>query len=293
MSLALSAVALLLTGQFGTVNVTIADQSTYSFNDTQCASTVLASFTTVLTSTNICGPLQLFVTDATSCPNDPVSGDYELTEVPQATLLLNKNQNDTRTIEIAKLPYFVKNLADGGTQCGAKGLDITHLLCASVMTSLDFQCFNKSALKAAKPVSIRYDTKPPGVPKIVSAEGLDSSASVTVSVDADTATVTLEYRVLPGGDWTFGATVASGKSTQVIDGLENGKEYELRAKANDAAGNTSEPSEAAKVTPIRSAGFWSACVDAGCPPQGCSAAAAAPLLLAALALAMLRRRPHR
>jgi len=296
MSLALSSVALLLTGQLG-IRLSIADRTDYAFNASQCNSTVTANFQTTLPATTICGPLYLFVTDATSCPNEPAGGDYALAEVPQATLLLNRNQSDARTIDIAKLPFFVKNTADGGTQCGASGIDVTHLLCASVPMGSGFgfdPCANKTFTKATTPVSIRYDTKAPAAPSIASAEGLDSAATVTVGVDSDTDTVDLQYRALPDGEWTFGATVASDMVTAIIYGLENDREYEVRAIARDAAGNESAPSGTATVTPIHSSGFWSACVNAGCPPQGCSATAAgAPLLLAALALAMLRRKTRR
>ncbi len=293
MSLALSSVAVLIAGQ---INLSIGDQTTYSFNADQCNSSVTATFTTTLGAVSICGPLQLFVTDAASCPNDPVSGDYVLSEVAQTTLQVNKNQNDSRSISIAKLPYFVKNQADGGSQCGAKGIDVTHLFCASVVTasSFDVGCVTKSTTKASTAVTIRYDTKAPAAPTIENAEGLDSSATVTVSVDSDTSTVDLQYRAVPDGEWAFGATIASDKVTAIINGLDNGREYEVRAIAKDAAGNESEPSTPKTVTPIHSAGFWSACVDAGCPPQSCAAAtSAAPLLLGALALAMLRRRTRR
>ncbi|MBL8956300.1 MAG: fibronectin type III domain-containing protein [Myxococcaceae bacterium] len=291
MNLALGYVALVAAGQFGfgTVTLRIGDLTEVSVNASQCSSSLTGTFTTALTAQGICSGLQLFVTDATSCPDAPVSGDLVLTEVSSTTLLANRQQMDTRAIPVASLPYFAKQTGDGGTGCGEPGVEVTHRFCGVVKMANDFTCTFAPQFLKATPVTITYDTKAPDAPSIDGIEGLDQSATLTVTAGGDTASVRLEVRA-PGGDWVVGNTLTTTK-TGIVPGLVNGTTYEFRAIALDAAGNESPPSETVTAVPRFSAGFWDACVKAGCPPQqGCTTTAAAPLLLGAVALAMLRKR---
>jgi MYXO-CTERM domain-containing protein len=298
MSLSLGLVPLLVTGQlFGTVTLRVNDLSEVSISGASCASQLSVAYTTQLGLTaGVCSSFQIFVTDATSCPNTPATTDYIVREITQTQMLTARNQTDTAPIDVKKLPYFVKNQGDAGTACGTEGLDVRHIVCASVEMASDLSCFYaKSTLKAQTPVTIKYDTAAPAAPAIVNAEAFDSAAGVSVSMDDDTSKVDVEVKP-PDGDWYLGATMTSSERTKTISGLTNGVTYELRARAFDAVQptpNSSGYSELATVTPRLSSGFWAACREAGCPSHGCSAASGAPLALLALGLSLIRRRIRR
>jgi hypothetical protein len=139
-------------------------------------------------------------------------------------------------------------------------------------------------------VVIRYDTKPPGAPEIASAEPLDSSAAIGVSVDSDTANYRVEWRASTETGFSHSRTSSTTSLTTTIDPLTNGTTYYVRAIAIDSASNESAPSAEVSVTPRASAGFWAACRDAGCPSTGCSTAGGLPLVALLL---LVRRRMRR
>jgi hypothetical protein len=290
MGFALSLVPLLVAGQFGTLRLTISDATDVSINAANCGGQLAGNVQTTINAIGICSALQLWVT-RNECGEAPVSGnDYVLPEIDQQTLTVNRNQNQPVPITVDRLPYFAQATADGGAGCGGTGVEITQKFCAAVSVASDAFCsFGKTTLKAQTPVSIRYDTLAPLPPTISSVEPFDGAAAVTVSAsDSDTASVTVQLRAQGVGDFVDVLTrVAPGSKT--VHNLENGKTYEVRAIAYDAvmpAPNESEPSAPVAVTPRASSGFWDACREAGCN-NGCSAAAAGPLGLAALLLMMM------
>lgn len=296
MGFALSLVPLVVAGQlFGTVNLTVNDQTDVSINGGSCGAQITGNVTTQIRAATICSALQMWVTDGecTDAPN--TTNDLVLTEISQQTLLLNRNQNQPLTFAVNSMPYFRKQTADGGAGCGGADLDIAHKLCASVTVANDISCFSKSVLKATTPVTIRYDTLAPAPPVVSGAEPFDGAAAVSVSAsDSDTASIQIQKKGPDDADFVTVTTVTTGGSTTIMN-LTNGVTYEIRAIALDAVmptPNASGPSEVVTVTPRQSAGFWDSCREAGCD-AGCNAAAAGPLGLAALALLMLVRRMRR
>lgn len=299
MGFALSLLPLLVSGQIGFVNnlrLTINDQTDVSIGASSCGSTMAGNITTQISATTVCSALQMWVTDG-ECTDAPSTSNQDLVipEIPQSTLLIQRNQNQTISFAVNNMPYFKKNAADGGG-CGNSGVEVNHKLCASVTVANDISCFSKIVVKATTPVTISYDTLKPSPPSITSTEPFEGAAAVTVvATDTDTASIRLEYRTVGAMDFVTGPTLTNQSSTTIM-GLTNGTTYEIRAIALDSAmpdPNASDPSEIRTVTPRESTGFWDACVDAGCRNGGCNAAAAGPLGLFALAVLMLFRRMRR
>lgn len=291
MSLVLTLLPLLAAGQFGTITLRVNDQTTVEIGAGSCGTNLTGSWTTAL-SGGVCSSMQLWVTDG-DCGDAPVAGDLVLPEVSRTTLSLSPSQMGTVLIPVNDLPYFTKNRADGGASCGATGLDKTHKWCAAVSTSFDVQCFNKSSTHATEPVTIVYDTAPPGKPSLTG-EALDSSAALTISVDSETSSVDIQQRAAGAADFTKVRTVSNTALNTTIDGLMNGTAYEFRVIAIDASNNASAPSEPITLTPQESQGFWAACRQAKCAAsQGCSAAGGGLSLMALAVIMMLARRNRR
>lgn len=297
MGFALSLVPLMVAGQFfGTLRVTIGDQSTISVSSASCATNLTATVTTMLTGGIVCSPLRTWVTqgECTDTPN--ATNDLVLMEVTRETLTVNRNQNVPVTFAVSSMPYFRNSTADGGTGCGATGVDVNHKFCASVEMANDINCsFGKAFLKPQTPVTIRYDTKAPAPPVVSGAEPFDGAAAVSVTAsDTDTAQIQIQKKGPDDADFSTVNTVTMGGSTTIMN-LVNGKEYQIRAIALDAVTptpNSSAPSEVITVIPRASSGFWDACREAGCS-TGCNGAGAGPLGLAALALMMMMVRRGR
>jgi hypothetical protein len=294
MSLALTLVPLLTAGQLGTITLNVNQQTRVAVNASQCGATITGTFTTVNLPI-VCSDLQLWVTSG-ECADAPVAGvDLILDPVLQSTLQIPANRStftDMRQIAVADLPAFKNASLDGGAVCGTEGVDIVHKWCAGLKTtSFDVNCptTSVSVLHAVMPVTIEYDTQPPAQPSMT-AEPLDSAASLTFSVDtSQTDSIEVQDRVAGTGDFTKVNTLAGTTTSTTVPNLVNGTTYEFRIVAFDAAGNESDPSDPVSVTPRESKGFWGACRDAGCPPQGCSATGAGLGLIALAALWVSRR----
>jgi hypothetical protein len=119
----------------------------------------------------------------------------------------------------------------------------------------------------------------------------DEAVRVAFMADSDTATVLVEARSGGAGDYVQVGEAPVANAFVRGTGLKNGVEYEVRLRARDAAGNTSDPSASEKVTPIRTVGFWGYYREAGgTDGQGCSAGIGlAPLALVLWTLRRARR----
>lgn len=260
----------------------------YTFGVAECGAdiTVKWAFNAAFLTGVFCSPLVLWTT-ATDCGDSPVTtaGDQRLDDVQ--TLDLQTKQTGTFTVKVSTLPGFNTTTADGGTNtdtCGTTGITKTHHVCGSfgVQTAGLPTCTKTSAAN----LSLIYDTKPPAVPTDLVATAEDSAALVQFSVDGDAVTVRAE--VLAPGETNFaGAEEATATSKQVrVKNLTNGQVWTIRLRAVDSAGNVSEPSAAVEVTPVATIGFFGVYRQAGGTDQGgCSAAGAALVPFAALALA--------
>jgi hypothetical protein len=190
--------------------------------------------------------------------------------------------------------------ADGGTGCGAIGIEQTFKLCGGVRYNLSSFCGSGDATATDnQPPTIRYDSKPPAAPEITRVEPLDSALSVSVTAtDQDTTAlivvvtdpsgieVAREERQTPGGSITIR-----------VRGLDNGTTYTVTAVARDSAGTLSPESAPSLGTPVLTCGFLCHYVSAGGSETGCSSAGGALLasagVLAGIWLARARRRRSR
>ena len=85
--------------------------------------------------------------------------------------------------------------------------------------------------------------------------------------------------------------ISTVSSARIVN-LVNGTTYDVRARAEDGAGNISEGSEVFPGTPRKTLGFWANYRARGGTERGCAAAGGAPMLFAAL-LALRRKRSRR
>lgn len=227
--------------------------------------------------------LKLWSTEG-DCGDSAGASDVKYDDIPVLTLTYAKVGQFS--VKVADLPGFA---ADGGT-CGAANTTKVHRVCGAYPYL--YSTYGGAAqTQQASPLKLVYDTQPPGKPTITGVDAQDGAAKVDFSVDADTATVTVDVRAAGQVDWvgkgSGNASVGSVRAT----GLTNGTTYDVQIHAVDLVGNVSEASDLASVTPVHTVGFWGAYRNAGGTDQGgCAAAGGGPLLAAAVLLFRMRRR---
>jgi hypothetical protein len=253
---------------------------TVRFNKEGCTQPLSLTWTSTLL-TAPCSALRFWSTQA-ECGDAPAAGDVQYQDVPIATVFSVKT--GSFTIQLNQLPAFANG--DGGLVCGSEAVEKTQKVCGvygslattAVCTPQHVQFLN-----------VIYDTKPPPAPVINSISEQDSALQVNFSV-TDTALVRFETRAAGEADFSRLAKTVEGTATSFrISDLKNGTTYEVRALAEDSAGNLSDPSEAFPATPRHTLGFWDNYRRAGGSEQGCSGVAGLPLVLAG-GLWLLRRK---
>ncbi len=261
---------------------------TYTFRDDQCDATISVQW--IYTSGIVCSNLKLWATENSSCGDVAAANDLGYDEV--SNLLVQTQKSGTFSVDISKLPGFANAPTDGGTavRCGDLGVTKTHRICGAMTTSFQVGCFSPTAFDAS-PLELVYDTKPPSLPTItVSAQ--DGAAKVEFSnLDSDTTTVFAEYRpwdVSDAGAYVQTDPVVSTTGFVKIANLTNGVQYDVRARAVDAAGNQSDATAAQQVTPIRAIGFFGELRQDGSTEQGGCAVAGSMLMLPLAGLALAR-----
>lgn len=259
--------------------------STYVFGSAACSQRVTLQWTYAPTTYLPTSGLRLWAT-AGDCDTKKGSGDLGFEEVPRETLI--STQKGTFELVPSGLPGFAA-VTDGGTSiaCGAQNADVRHKICGAH----DYAPSGTTvSTQAAQSLTMIYDTKPPGIPKVTSAAAEDSAARVSFQLaDSDATVVIATTRLLDGGVVSSkedGATIGSIR----VENLTNDVTYLISLAARDSMGNTSAESDAVSVTPFQTDGFFAVVRKAGSTEEGnvgCSVAGGA-LPLAALGLALAR-----
>jgi len=255
-------------------------------NATECATVETVNYTATLTTS--CSDLNVWAT-AGSCGNAPDAGDLTVGTVTQANLVTPANRSGFFQFTVSDLP-----LIDGG--CGG-AVEVNYTLCGAFQPPSFTGCVTDTAfVKAALSPTFRYDGVPPGVPTIKGVGSLDSALTLDLGLTLDTTQVTVQYRQAGDagdGTWLKGGTFLTGSRVEV-DGLQNAVTYEVRAQAEDGAGNDSDFSDPTTGTPQALLGFWDQYrADGGQDAGGCTQVGGHPIWLFAAvpaALSWLRRR---
>lgn len=276
---------------------------TYTYN-TGCDTPITAEWvynpTLAIGVGNLCGSLTIWATTG-ECGDTANTGagdlPFDVATVQATTVLLTKTQ--TFMVTPSALPSFkTTTLADGGvtsaSTCGATGVTITNKICASIQTSVAACGFTTASYLHATPLSMVYDTQPPGAPVITLASPEDSSASITFTADTDANTVIAQFRVTGTTDF-IGSTdpVTATVGVIKVPGLTNGTSYDVQLVAIDGAKNVSTPSAIASVIPVHTVGFFGTARANGSTEQGGCSATGSLLPLAGLALALALARKSR
>jgi hypothetical protein len=258
----------------------------YTFGVSECDQSIEVAWTynALFVTGYLCQPLTLWMTSG-SCAESMGANDVKAADDIQALVLQTAKQG-VFTVKVSALPGFATTLADGGTQntCGSTGISKTQYICGSVgMQSVGVATCTK---QSAGSLQLIYDTEPPIAPTIVSQTGEDGAASISFSASSDTSYVQLEMKGPADADFNYVKEVAASASLVRVENLVNGQPYQLRLRALDAAKNQSPPTDPVTVTPIKTSGFFGQYREQGGTEQGgCSAAGAALIPFAALALA--------
>lgn len=237
---------------------------------------------------NTCSDLQLWATNG-ECGDDPVSGDKVYPSIPATQVFTVRS--GSFTLKLSELPAF--SSSDGGVVCGTQGVQKSMKICGAIdvqqagVTTCTVQ-------KVTTPLPITYDVLAPAMPVIESLRALDASLQAEVSVSSDTTLVHLQVR--KSGESEFvekGVASISGSGSVKATGLSNNSTYDVRAIAEDGAGNLSAPSEVLSGTPQHTAGFFEIYRRNGGMQGGCAAAGLAPLAIGSLLWALARRRKQK
>lgn len=262
-------------------------QTSLSAGADDCASRVTINYQVTPASTQLCSDFQIWATEAGTCADTPGTGDTSIATITQSELLMVPS--GSVSVRVSDLPIF------GSFACGAAGLEDTARICAAyryaVVGTFGGSCGDNASTDKASALTISYDSIPPDPPTIVEVTPRDSSLAVRVEANGVISRVQVR---LAGStaDFITLADVSGEFGTAEVKNLVNGQLYEVRALAEDAAGNVSAPSEIATGTPVQTVGFFgNYCNSGGDCGEGCGAAAGAPSLLGLLAVfAALRRR---
>lgn len=259
--------------------------NTFSFGASSCNTTLLVQWQANLVD-QPCGPLHLWATQGTSCGDAPAATDISYADVDQFSV--QTLRTGSVSVDLAQLPGFTTE-TDGGTPCGASGVEVTHSVCGAISTS--YSCFygGTSSPTHATSLTLTYDTKPPAPPTPGDVSAFDGTVRVAFTAPADAATVGAQLEGPTDTDFLERASVAATQSSIVVKDLRDGVDYRLRLVAYDSAGNQSEPSAPVTVTPLATEGFWGAYRAAGgTDSAGCSSAPGP--LVGLLAILLARRR---
>ncbi|MFO0597318.1 MAG: MXAN_2561 family MXYO-CTERM-anchored protein [Myxococcaceae bacterium] len=270
---------------------------TFTFGTGNCNDTVTVRWTntTTLSFITTCSASPVMKVWATTgeCNTTPGTGDLRYDDIPGLTLQGVKQ--GSFDVKLANLPGFNASLTtDGGVvTCGTTGITSNHKICGDIeYTAFTGSfCSTTSTHTSASPLKMVYDTQPPGVPTMTDdPKPLDQGVRVDFSADSDTALVLLEVRAQGDADYRQIAEAVSTNKFVTGNNLVNNTTYDVRIRAQDKAGNTSDPTASASVTPIKTLGIYGFYRNAGGTDGGC---ATAPGLGAALALGFFLRRRHR
>jgi hypothetical protein len=272
-----------------TLKWTRQDADTIRFNASACNAQESVTWTNTATTLNLClnTPLKLWSTEL-ECTDNPSATDVQYDSVDSLELAM---QTGTFQVPLAGLPGF--KYGDAGVTCGQLDITKNHKICGSYQVNaatLGGAC----TIQQAKSLTLVYDTAPPGVPSIDEVSEQDGALLIKFTASTDSAVVHFDTRA-QGTDLFVekGSLATTAGSSIRISNLVNGTTYDLRARAEDAAGNFSEPSELVAATPRLTKGFWATYRDAGGSEKGgCQAVHGFPLLLAG-GLWLMRRKRNR
>jgi uncharacterized protein (TIGR03382 family) len=275
--------------------------SNFPFNQGSCnnnSSYIITWTASGLGSGTACANMQIFVTNAGSCPNSPNTGGGAdagsgVADVIIQTVDINTLATGSGTVPAQRL----RDMPGLGGSC-PDGITVTNAVCASVQTravgSTSCDTFQTSTTN----LTLQYDAKPPVPPGM---NLLPQDAKIQVQLNAEGETLSrfeVQYAEAPPGDagpdWRQGPSLEATKTSVAITGLTNGVEYLVQARSVDVVDNVSAFNTPLSATPQSSNGFWGEYKDAGGHDTGgCSSAGAAfPSVLGALGVlvALLRRR---
>lgn len=261
------------------------DATSYTFNASSCSGKVQVTWTsTIATLGYPCTELKLWST-AGSCGDAPGASDVKYTSVSATDVL--SLRTDSFDVPLGELPGFQGT--DAGTVCGTEAAEVAHQLCGAI--SLPNGTGGACTVSQASSLTLTYDTKPPAAPSIDSVGQQDSALKVTVTAQTDTVVVHVDVRAQGTAEYKEKGKILTASATSVtIPNLTNGTTYDVQARAEDAAGNISAPSEPMPGTPRRTLGLWARYTDAGGGQRGgCAATDGLPLLIAG-GLWLLRRK---
>jgi uncharacterized protein (TIGR03382 family) len=275
--------------------------TSFPFNQASCnnnSSYIITWTATGLGSGNACANMQIFVTNAQSCPNSPNTGgsadagsgtpDLIIGTVDLATLATGSG-----TIQAQRL----RDMPGLGGSC-PDGVNVTNAVCASVQTRAVGATSCDTVQTSTTNLTLQYDAKPPDPPSM---NLLAQDAKIVVQLGPQGETLQryeTQYAEAPPGDagpvWRQGPNLEATKTSVSITGLTNGQEYLVQARSVDVVDNVSAYTAPLSATPEASNGFWGEYKDAGGHELGgCSATGAAvPSVVGALAVlvALMRRR---
>lgn len=254
----------------------------FTFNNNACADKVQVTWTATSTAL-YASELRLWATTG-ECGDSPVAGDFSFDSVAQTDLTLVRTS--TFDVTFTDLPGL-KGTADAGTVCGTEGVELTHRICGSVQINSGVGTLTYSRTSS---LSLIYDALPPKVPVIEKVTEQDSALKVEVSATAETSVVHVDVRAFGQTEFAEKGQVIIASATSVtLQNLNNGTTYDIRARAEDAAGNFSVPTELASGTPRQTFGFFARYREAGGGERGCAVAGGVPLAIA-VGLWILRRK---
>lgn len=275
---------------FSTANNPTVANGTYTFGPSECSSSLTVTWTNTVTTQTIFGncssnPFAVWVTQ-NSCGDLPAAGDYQLADIPGATLV--GIRSGTFSVPLNKLPGFSQTaVTDGGTAnpaCGAPNLGLTHKVCGAIpyiSGQLGYPCGSTTSYSRAAYLNIDYDTLPPDPPAFVADGGAlvsqDQALRAFFLAPSDATVVKVQTRpFLDGGSTDPFEIKGESLSTSpfvTAEPLENYVDYEVQLIAIDAAGNVSAPSSSLIGQAVETCGFWCQYRKVGGtePTQGCNA----------------------
>ena len=252
-----------------------------------------------LSSTNACGNVQIFVTNAGSCPVGAPNTSGVDAGTGTADIIIGTIDISTLASGSGSIPAARRRDMPGlGGSC-PDGVDITNSICAYLQYRAVGSTSCDSSLGSTTNLTLRYDAKPP-VPPGMNLLAQDSKIVVQLDPQGETLLrYEIQYAEAPSNDagpvtWLPGPTLDATKSSVSITGLTNGVSYLVQSQSVDEVGNPSGFGTPQSATPQASNGFWGEYKDAGGHESGgCNVAdAAVPSVFGALGVlfALIRRR---
>jgi uncharacterized protein (TIGR03382 family) len=272
--LLLTAVLLSSTASAQTVQLRLSTgQDTYRFgpNDPETSCTGSVAVTWKRTGT-VCDQLSLWLTQpGKECGDSPNTANGDVSLDPISSTALTQSAEGNFQVDRSRLPFVATDGGGGGCGPGNKE-ELTFRLCGATkgVTATIPETCSTTVLKASA-LKFVYDGKPPEVPVVESADGLDEALRAQVSEPSGAARI--ELRV-----WRDGSVVSTvrqdvGRGAIRVEGLENEVTYQVDASAIDQLNNKSEPSAMLEAIPTKTNGFMEEYVNAGGKETGgCGAA---------------------